>query len=98
MALYLIYCDKTNLDITKYKRFLVFLKKRDGSRILHCGWVVRGEAGDALYLYEQIKPLVQPEGRLLIIEIPARTPFDNLLLTEKAFQGMLDRFARNVAP
>jgi hypothetical protein len=94
MALFLICCDNTELGSDKYKRFVVSLKKRDGSRIFHCAWVVKGEAGDAPYLYEELQPLIQPGGRLLIHEIFKQTPFDNLLLTEKAFQGLLDRFAR----
>jgi hypothetical protein len=95
-ALYLISFDLSDPFTNDYEPLWDFLGGSSALQILHSAWVVKGEVGQVSDLYGKIQPLLATIDRLLIHEIFRETAYNNLGVSDKEFQGLLDQSARDL--
>jgi len=96
MALYLISFDLTDPFTNDYEPLWDFLGGSGALQILHSAWVAKGEVGQVSGLYGKIRPLLQNIDRVLVHEIFREAAYNNLGVSDKEFQGLLDRSATDL--
>jgi hypothetical protein len=94
MALYLVSYDIAEGDAFEYQPLWDHLRERKATKILYSEWVIKGEVGKAVEIYDDIAPLVQKKDRLLVQEIGKDASWDKLLISDEAFRELLRKNAR----
>jgi CRISPR/Cas system-associated endoribonuclease Cas2 len=90
MALYLVSYDINEKDAFEYDALWAKLKELGAVRILYSEWaIVTASAGQASSLYGAIAPTTQKKDRLLVQEITDDARWDQLLIADDKFQGLL---------
>ena len=94
MALYLISYDINEKDAFEYDKLWAHLKEIGAVRILYSEWLVKGSAGSAGSIYDNLAALTQQKDRLLVQEVTSDAAWDKLMISDDAFRKLL-RSARS---
>jgi hypothetical protein len=89
MALYLISYDIAEKDAFEYKPLWARLEQLGAVKILYSEWAIADETGKALTIYGEIAPLTQQKDRLLVQELTKDAKWDQLLISDVAFNKLL---------
>jgi hypothetical protein len=89
MALYLISYDINEKDAFEYENLWKKLREMGAIKILYSEWVIVDEVGQSSEIYSTVAPLTQKKDRLLVQELTKDATWDQLLITDYAWNNLL---------
>jgi hypothetical protein len=94
MALYLVSYDINHKNENEYPDLWARLEKRGAVKILYSEWIITGDAGDAITIYNELSSTIKQNDRLLVQEIGRDCSWDRLLISDDQFRGIVVTTAR----
>jgi hypothetical protein len=89
MALYQISYDIAEQNASEYEPLWKCLRISGALRILYSQWVIEGGDGQSDIFYNQLRPLVRANDRLLVQEVTRDAHWDQLLIPDEMFRQLL---------